>query len=308
MNPLTERAPDLTHSVLRSAFPIHLEYLRNMGVKSSLTVSILVEGRLWGMIACHDYKAHRLARSTRSVCELIGQTLAAQVALRTDNAALESRMTARAKLDEVSAGIVASESLGEAAQSQSTRLLDLFDADGLIFCIEGLVTSQGTTVETELLNPVIGNLRNLSSRSVASCDELGKRDPDLAAYAGLVSGALYIGLAKTGITEGSGDYLLFLRRELVETVSWAGNPNKTVVADQHDRLHPRKSFDAWQQTVRGISPPATHRLPGIPPGAQNPHPRCSDPGRLCRQPGTYPLILVGGPGYPRPAARGRVGN
>ena len=257
VNPLTEKALDLTHSVLRSASPIHLEYLRNMGVQSSLTVSILVEGRLWGMIACHDDKEHRLACSTRSVCELIGQTLAAQVALRTENAALESRLTACAKRDEVAAGIAASKSLVEAVQSQSARLLDLFDADGLVSCMEGVVTSQGITVETKLLHPVISNLRNIASQSVVSSDELGKRNPDLAAYASLVSGALYIDLAKTGSTDGSGDNLLFLRRELVETISWAGNPNKAVVADQHDRLHPRKSFEAWQETVHGISRPWT---------------------------------------------------
>lgn len=257
MNPMTGKPLDLTHSVLRSASPIHLEYLRNMGVQSSLTVSIVVAGRLWGMIACHDDKAHRLARSTRSVCELIGQTVAAQVAWRTDNASLESRLTARTRRDEVVAGIVASESLIEALRSQSTRLLDLFDADGLVCCIEGLVTSQVTTVQTELLNPVVGKLQNLTSRGIASCDELGKLDSGLAAYASLVSGALYIDLAKAGLTEGSSDYLLFLRRELVETISWAGNPKKAVVADQHDRLHPRKSFEAWQETVHGISRPWT---------------------------------------------------
>jgi two-component system, chemotaxis family, sensor kinase Cph1 len=206
MNPLTEKALDLTHSVLRSASPIHLEYLRNMGVRSSLTVSIHVEGRLWGMIACHDYKALRLAQSTRSVCELIGQTLAAQVALRIDNAALESRLSARAKREEVGVGIAASESLVDAAQSRSTPLLDLFDADGLVSCIEELGTSKGTTVQTELLYPVILKLRSLASRSVASWDELGKLAPDLVAYASLVSGALYIDLARAGLTEGSSDY------------------------------------------------------------------------------------------------------
>ena len=257
MNPLTEKALDLTHSVLRSASPIHLEYLRNMGVQSSLTVSILVEGRLWGMIACHHDKAHRLARSTRSVCELIGQTLAAQVAWRTNSASLESRLTARVRRDEVAAGIMASESLVEAVQSQSARLLTLFDADALVSCMEGLVTCQGITVQTELLYPVIGKLQELALGGVAICDELGQLDPDLAAYASLVSGALYIDLAKTGSTDGSGDHLLFLRRELVETISWAGNPNKAVVADQHDRLHPRKSFEAWQETVHGISRPWT---------------------------------------------------
>jgi PAS domain S-box-containing protein len=57
--------------------------------------------------------------------------------------------------------------------------------------------------------------------------------------------------------EETGDFLLFLRRELVETIAWAGNPDQSVVADQHDRLHPRKSFEAWQQTLHGCSRPWT---------------------------------------------------
>ena len=252
MSPLTGKALDLTYSALRSASLIHLEYLRNMGVQSSLTVSIIVEGRLWGMIACHDPKAHRLARSTRSVCELIGQTLAAQVALRADSAALQTRLTARELLDNVVAKMETAESLVEAAQSEGTPLLNLFDADGLVFRIDGVLSCQGAIAGTELLVPVIDGLRSLASHGVASSNELGKVDPDLAAYASVASGALLIDLG-----EATDDYLLFLRRELVETIAWAGNPNKSVVADRHDRLHPRKSFEAWQETVHGASRPWT---------------------------------------------------
>ena len=252
MSPLTGKALDLTYSALRSASLIHLEYLRNMGVQSSLTVSIIVEGRLWGMIACHDPKAHRLARSTRSVCELIGQTLAAQVALRADSAALQTRLTARELLDNVVAKMETAESLVEAAQSEGTPLLNLLDADGLVFRIDGVLSCQGAIAGTELLVPVIDGLRSLASHGVASSNELGKVDPDLAAYASVASGALLIDLG-----EATDDYLLFLRRELVETIAWAGNPNKSVVADRHDRLHPRKSFEAWQETVHGASRPWT---------------------------------------------------
>jgi PAS domain S-box-containing protein len=252
MNPVTGRALDLTYSALRSASPIHLEYLRNMGVQSSLTVSIIVEGRLWGMIACHHPKPHRLARSARSVCELIGQTLAAQVAFRTENAALQTRQAARGLLDKVVAGIESSESLLAAAQSEGARLLELFDADGLVSRIDGVTAYLGATVEAKLLYPLIGRLRDSASRGVASSNELGKLDPDLAAHASVASGALFIDLG-----EATGDYLLVLRKELVETIAWAGNPIKAVIADEHDRLHPRKSFEAWQQTIRGCSRPWT---------------------------------------------------
>ena len=250
ISPVTGRALDLTYSALRSASPIHLEYLRNMGVQSSLTVSIIVKGQLWGMIACHNARAHRVARSTRSVCELIAETMAAEVALRVDNAALQTRQTGRDLIDKVVAGIETSESFVEAVRSEGARLLNLFDADGLVSSIDGVLVCQGTTTETEQLVPALDRLRSLASHGVASSNELGKLDSDLAAYASFASGALFIDLG-----EAAGDYLLFLRRELVETIAWAGNPNKNVVADQHNRLHPRKSFEAWQETVRGFSRP-----------------------------------------------------
>jgi two-component system, chemotaxis family, sensor kinase Cph1 len=246
IGPLTGRALDLTRSVLRSASPIHLEYLRNMGVRSTMTVSIIVEQRLWGMIACHNAAPRRVDHSTRSVCELIAQILASQVALRIDNSALEARLASRNLLEEYMGRIEASQSLADAKHLQSPQLLRLFDADGLLSRIDGAVASQSVTVDEELLLSVIDKLRNLSPRGVARSNMLSELDSSAAAYASRVSGALYLGL-----TEGSGDYLLFLRRELVETVIWAGNPKTAVSADEEDQLHPRTSFEAWHETVRG---------------------------------------------------------
>jgi light-regulated signal transduction histidine kinase (bacteriophytochrome)/HPt (histidine-containing phosphotransfer) domain-containing protein len=259
IGPLTGRPLDLTFSTLRSASPIHIEYLRNMDVKASMTISILVAGRLWGMIACHDPAPHRVARSTRSVCELIGQTYAARVAMLIDNQRLTSRLKARSLLDSVVAGIESSTSLLDAMQIEGVRFLELFAADGLVARIEGATCCQGTTAETDALAPVIARLRALAVNGVASCNELGKLEPDFEAHARSVSGALYISLAEGSIilAEGSGDYLLLLRREFVETVAWGGNPNKAVLADEHGQLHPRKSFEVWQQTVQGCSRPWT---------------------------------------------------
>jgi light-regulated signal transduction histidine kinase (bacteriophytochrome) len=250
IGPVTGRPLDLTRSVLRSASPIHLEYLRNMGVASSLTVSILVEQRLWGMIACHDTAPRRLDHSTRSVCELIGQILASQLALRIDNAALQTRLTSRKMLAGYMSSIEASKSFADAEHLQSPRLLHLFDADGLVSRIDGLVACQGVTVDENLLLPVIGMLRKLAARGIASCSMLSELDDGAICYASQASGALYLGLA-----EGTGDYLLLLRRELLETMIWAGNPHEAVSADQQDRLHPRTSFAAWHETVRGRSRP-----------------------------------------------------
>jgi two-component system, chemotaxis family, sensor kinase Cph1 len=248
--PLRGRPLDLSHSVTRWPSPVHLEYLRNMGVQASLTISIIVERRLWGLITCHHPEPRRLDRSSRSVCELIGEAFASQVNLRIDNEALQARLTSRKMLETCMAEIEATESLFVAGHFQGASLLDLLDADGIVANIDGFLSYEGVTLEEDLLLPVISILRNLSLRGISSSDKLSDFYSAAASYSAEASGALYVGL-----TDGSSDYLLLLRRELVKTVVWAGDPNASVSADQQGQLHPRSSFAAWQQTVRGRSRP-----------------------------------------------------
>jgi light-regulated signal transduction histidine kinase (bacteriophytochrome)/DNA-binding response OmpR family regulator len=255
--PSTGRSLDLTRSLLRSASPIHLEYLRNMGVQSSLTVSIVVGGRLWGMIACHHPTPRRLDPATRAICELIGQTFASQMTLLIDNAALQSRLTARKLLDSYVAEI---ETMGtfDIQHLQSPQLLHLFRADGLTAHLNGSVSSYGITASNEVVLGITSKLRNQASNSVARSRKISDLEPEAARVANLASGALYIGL-----DEGAGDYLLFSRRELVETVNWAGNPYTALTTDDQGKLHPRTSFRSWYETVFGCSRPWTETELGI---------------------------------------------
>jgi two-component system, chemotaxis family, sensor kinase Cph1 len=250
IGPLTGKPLDLTRSCLRSAASIHLRYLGNMAVQSSMTLSIVVNHQLWGLMACHSAEPHRLDQTTRSVCELIVQIFASQVALRIDNSALQSRLTSRKALEKYMTRAEASQSVAEAGHFQSAQLLDLLVADGLVSSLDGLISYQGATVVEELLLPVIAKLQSVSARGIASSNMLAALDPSAASYAREASGALYIGL-----TEGNGDYLLLLRRELVETLVWAGNPDKAASLDESGRLRPRASFAAWKETVRGHSLP-----------------------------------------------------
>jgi diguanylate cyclase (GGDEF)-like protein len=131
------------------------------------------------------------------------------------------------------------------------RLLNLFDADGLISRIDDVVTSQGSIIEEETLLPAIGKLREIANRGVATSHMLSALDPGAEAYASKVSGALYISLS-----DWNGDYLMLVRRELIETITWAGNPDKAV-SSEGGALRPRTSFAAWQETVRRRSRPWT---------------------------------------------------
>jgi light-regulated signal transduction histidine kinase (bacteriophytochrome) len=256
IGPLTGRPLDMSHTFLRSASAVHVEYLRNMGVRSSLAVSIVVEEKLWGMIACHHHSPRPVDSLTRSVCEMIARNLALQVALRDAAAARASRAASRELLEDYVELMEESEAPIDAQAFHGARFLDLVDADGMVSRVGGVVSSQGVSVPEASLQAVIAKLRSLATRGVASSENLRALDASAASYASDASGALFIGL-----NERSGDYLLFLRRELVETVLWAGDPDKTktVSADASGKLHPRTSFAAWKETVRGQSSPWTER-------------------------------------------------
>ena len=219
IGPLTGKPLNLTQSVLRDASSIHLEYLRNMGVRSSMTISILVRQKLWGMIACHSTKPRHLDHSTREVCGWIGQMLATQILLRTDDADFQSRLISRRLLERYMATAETAMPLALVISFHANELMNLFQADGLIARVEGRVSSHGLTVDERALLPSIRALRQRLAGGVACSHELRNLDQAATAYAPKASGALFIGLSGVAQEEG-GDYLLLLRRELVETVTW----------------------------------------------------------------------------------------
>lgn len=250
IGPRTARPLDMTHTFLRSASAIHLEYLRNMGVRASMAISIVVKGRLWGMVSCHHHTPRHVDCSTRAICEMIARNLALQMSIRQAEAAQRSQLASRELLEEYADDLEESGGCVDAKSLGGPRFLELFDADGLVSKLGGVVAVQGVAASQAALLPVIEKLKNLAVRGIASSDKLSALDASAIDYRSKASGALFI-----GTNERTDEYLLFLRREFVETVKWAGNPDKAVNTDAAGKLHPRASFAAWQETVHGRSRP-----------------------------------------------------
>jgi len=249
--PSTEKPLDLTHSCLRSPSPLHAEYMRNMGVQSSITVSIIVRNRLWGLILCHHPAPRRTDWALRLVCRHVGEMLGSRIATVNERNALHERLAFRTLLDKCMPTMAAARPAVDAA-TQGARYLELLNSDGVISCIGGVVSFYGATVAEALLRPVIGELRELAVLGVASSRVLSELHVTAERYTANASGALYIGL-----DEQCGDYVLLLRREHVETITWAGDREKDVSAAAQGKLRPRTSFAPWRETVRGHSRPWT---------------------------------------------------
>jgi light-regulated signal transduction histidine kinase (bacteriophytochrome)/CheY-like chemotaxis protein len=247
------RPLDLSLSVLRSVSPIHIEYLRNMGVAASMSVSILRQNRLWGLFACHHYAPHHVAFGRRTAAELFGQmfSLLMENRERETEAAYEARaQTLHQRLVTVMAT--------EATQFESViahldDIADLLTCDGIGVWVHDKATLKGLTPSEQEFAGLVAFLDTLNLTEVHARFEIGADYPPGAAFADRAAGMMVVPLSRP-----PRDYLVFFRKEVARSVNWAGDPNKPVtVGPLGERLTPRKSFELWKETVRGQSLPWT---------------------------------------------------
>ncbi len=242
-------ALDLSMSVLRAVSPIHLEYLRNMGVKASLSISIVVQGKLWGLFACHHYSPRVLPFSVRTAAELFSSlfSLVIQREIGRQHAAIQE--TGRSLHDQLMRAAVSGQSLVEALPNMRPVIERSLPHDGLSIYINGVYDSRGAAPSAEQFRAIASQLNAAAASQIISTNCITERIPGAAEFADIAAGALIIPVSRS-----PRDYLILWRRELKQVVTWAGNPVKSVeVGPNGDRLLPRKSFEAWQQSIEGKS-------------------------------------------------------
>ena len=242
---------DLTHSVLRSVSPIHVEYLQNMGVHASMSISLLDEGRLWGLIICHHYSPRFIGYEIRTACDFLSQTLSWHVAAseRTD------RMEKRASVDDKLRALIKSMSdasdLASGLTLESLNFLTLVDAEGGALVHAGQTTLFGVTPSSKEVEQLVGWLRARGTVAPFATERLATHLLAAQRYAAIAAGLLAVPLEREG-----GSYLLWFRPVVERTVNWAGDPTKTAsLKDGALRLSPRGSFALWKESVRDKSLP-----------------------------------------------------
>jgi two-component system, chemotaxis family, sensor kinase Cph1 len=251
LNPLTGKPLDLTQSTLRSVSPVHLEYLHNMGVAASMSLSIVIEGKLWGLIACHHGAARYLGQPIRLACDLFAQMISLQLGEKLATKAAGERLRLRQTHASLVETMVSKQPLGEALIGSHPNLMDYIPAGGVVVWWEGKATRLGLTPSDEQLEPLLDWLSTSVPEGVFATDCLSSSYPQAEAFAGVASGLLAISVSRT-----PRDYMLWFRPEVAQTVTWAGNPSKPVeVTAEGARPSPRKSFGAWKEIVKGHSRP-----------------------------------------------------
>ncbi len=251
LNPVTGKPLDLTFSTLRSVSPVHLEYLANMGVAASTSLSLVIEGKLWGLIACHHRQPRHLSQAVRGMCELFAQTISLQLGEKLANETQSERLRTRRIHARLVESMFGQDRLDEAFIRSSSGLMDYIPAGGLAICWEGKLRKLGHTPTEDQLRPLVAWLNASVPEGVFMTDCLSAHFAPAKDYAGVACGLLALSVSRT-----PRDYLLWFRPELRRTVIWAGNPIKPVeIADDGACIGPRKSFAAWQETVREHSQP-----------------------------------------------------
>ncbi|OAP61981.1 hypothetical protein AYL99_04184 [Fonsecaea erecta] len=239
-----ERPLDLTHANLRAMSPIHIKYLANMGVRSSMSISINAFNELWGLISCHSYgaKGMRVSFPIRKMCRLVGENASRNV----ERLSYASRLQARKLINTAS---TATNPSGYIVAS-SDDLLKLFDAD---------VGALSIRDETKILgNPrghlqevlaMVEYLRMREMNAVCCSQDITNDFPDLRYEPGwkFLAGVLFVPLST-----GGNDFIAFFRKGVLQEVKWAGNPYEKFIREGTEGyLEPRTSFKAWSETIVG---------------------------------------------------------
>ncbi|MCE2574343.1 HWE histidine kinase domain-containing protein [Komagataeibacter sp. FNDCR2] len=243
--------PDLSHTHLRQVAPSHCEYLRGMGVQSSLSVSLMVDGQLWGMIACHHYSARVLNMSERIVARMFGEFLSLQITnlLRTKRLAM-TRQT-HALIETFLKGAAPVADMPAYLMGHLKEMLIFVQCDGAALWVGGRWTYSGAHPPADAMDSLLELARTHAGTQIWHTSRLSALIPDAARYVAQAAGMMIV-----PISSQPGDYLLVFRREVVRTLKWGVAPHVSAPATAEDGYFgPRNNIEIWTQQVTHESLP-----------------------------------------------------
>jgi len=250
-NPATGTRNDLTYAALRSVSPVHLQYMRNMGTLASMSVSLIVRGKLWGLIACHNAVPRAVSVEKRTACEQLGQILALCVESREDSAELQFRLDVRRIMVEILGRLTKSADFIDNLRGVSGELLRFARAGGVAIVADERIFTYGDTPDDAAIRDLSTWLAVHGHTEVFHTSELGAVYPPARTFIHNASGLLALPISRI-----HQHYLLWFRPEMIQTVEWAGNPyEKEAAPGAPSRLSPRQSFATWRETIHGHSLP-----------------------------------------------------
>jgi chemotaxis family two-component system sensor kinase Cph1 len=233
---------DLTFSVLRAVSPIHIQYLKNMGVTSSFSISIICNGALWGLVACHNYTPGFINYTQRESAKLVGQALALSIKQRQHAEDLAKQKS----FDGAIGKLVKELCCNETIAVNPLTLLNMMEATGLALYHKEQWFIQGNPPDITFLTALTSWLADAINMQVYETNQLPIIYP-----AALQEKDRATGILACRISDELNAYIIWFRPEIIKTVSWAGNPEKrdTIAENGLLTIQPRQSFEAWKEVV-----------------------------------------------------------
>ena len=243
LDPASGAPLDLSLAQFRSVSPVHLEYMRNMGTEASMSISIMVDGRLWGLVSCHSARPHIVGGSVRDACDFVVQSLAMRIAAQQNAEDAASRV----RLAKISARLLtvmaAASTWLEGLFGNPDLLIDQVGANGAAILVDDDCRLFGATPAEEHVRAIAAWLDERGEVDIYATSSLARDFPEAEGFRDDASGVVAMRLS-----ELHSHWLIWFRPEVIRTVQWGGNPHKQV--HESGRIHPRKSFEAWREQVR----------------------------------------------------------
>jgi light-regulated signal transduction histidine kinase (bacteriophytochrome) len=219
-----------------------------MGVRASMSISLLRDKQLWGLIACHHRSPKKLSYETRTICEFLGQVISFEVVAKADTEDLDYKIKLQAVQSRLVSTIANCQTIGDGFHQNPGDLLDLLGATSVIFCEGSNISSFGDAPPAAMMASLIVWInQQIGENATYSTNTLGSDYPPFLPYKEVASGLLALRISRIQQT-----YLLWFRPEVIQTINWGGEPQKLVEidADGYQRVTPRKSFELWKETVQ----------------------------------------------------------
>ena len=250
LQPESGQELDMSLCQLRSMSPLHLQYLKNMGVAATLVVSLVREGRLWGLIAAHHYAPRHLGYALRASCDLLSEVISTRISAIENYAHAQVAMLVR-RLEQRLIEATSIEGDWRLALFRNPgTLLQPLEATGAALFHDGEIQATGEVPSTPELRGLMRWVDDQSGEPPFACSAIAQANPEFHSLTPMASGVLAVKLSST-----RPDYLMWFRKEQLQTVTWAGDPSKPTIGDSPFELSPRRSFAAWSEIVRGTALP-----------------------------------------------------
>jgi chemotaxis family two-component system sensor kinase Cph1 len=241
---------DLTNSQLRAVSPIHIQYLKNMGVVSSFSISVICNGELWGLIACHNYSPRFIDYKSREYAKLIGQILSSALQFRSEENDKNEVDALKLNVDKLGKRLLGQQDMLSALTSDPLSLMQVVPSNGVLLAAGGNSFRFGVTPNLVLEKALLKWVSTHVTTDIFCHSNLSNLIPEAKGSEEVASGFMFC-----RILPDSEDCLIWFRPEQIYHVNWAGNPNKPPADDQDPmaQISPRASFEVWKQAVTGIS-------------------------------------------------------